>query len=109
MSLVGTTLDDKFRIDGALASGAGGDVYEATHLVLGVPVAVKVLRPGPPETGDIRRKRFLREARVAAGLRTDHVVRIFDVVAPEAEAGPTYIVMELLHGETLAQRVERLG
>jgi len=109
MSLVGTTLDDKFRIDGTLASGAGGDVYEATHLVLGVPVAVKVLRPGPPETGDIRRKRFLREARVAAGLRTDHVVRIFDVVAPEAETGPTYIVMELLKGETLAQRVERLG
>ncbi len=109
MSLVGTTLDDKFRIDGNLASGAGGDVYEATHLALGVPVAVKVLRPGPPETGDIRRKRFLREARVAAGLRTDHVVRIFDVVAPEAETGPTYIVMELLKGETLAQRVERLG
>jgi eukaryotic-like serine/threonine-protein kinase len=109
MSLVGTTLDDKFRIDGTLASGAGGDVYEATHLVLGVPVAVKVLRPGPPETGDIRRKRFLREARVAAGLRTEHVVRIFDVVAPEAEVGPTYIVMELLQGETLAQRVERVG
>jgi serine/threonine protein kinase len=109
MSLVGTTLDGKFRIDGTLASGAGGDVYEATHLVLGVPVAVKVLKAGPPETDGIRRKRFLREARVAAGLRTDHVVRIFDVVAPETEGGPTYIVMELLQGETLAQRVERLG
>jgi eukaryotic-like serine/threonine-protein kinase len=107
MSLVGTTLDGKFRLDKALASGAGGDVYEATHLALGAPVAVKVLRAGPPETGDIRRKRFLREARVAAGLRTDHVVRIYDVVAPES--GLTYIVMELLQGETLADRVQRAG
>ena len=109
MSLVGTTLDGKFRIDGTLASGAGGDVYEATHLALGIPIAVKVLRAGPPETDGIRRKRFLREARVAAGLRTDHVVRIFDVVAPETEGGLTYIVMERLEGETLAQRVERVG
>lgn len=107
MSLVGTTLDGKFRLEKALASGAGGDVYEATHLALGALVAVKVLRAGPPETGDIRRKRFLREARVAAGLRTDHVVRIYDVVAPES--GLTYIVMELLQGETLADRVQRVG
>jgi len=107
MSLVGTTLDGKFRIERALASGAGGDVYEATHLALGALVAVKVLRAGPPETGDIRRKRFLREARVAAGLRTDHVVRIYDVVAPDS--GLTYIVMELLQGETLADRVLRVG
>src|SRR5579872_2482228 len=102
---IGTVLDGKLRIEKALASGASGDVFEALHLVLGARVAVKVLRPGIPETADIRRKRFLREARVAAQIRTDHVVRVFDVVAPES--GPTYIVMELLQGETLLEKLRR--
>ncbi|HEX3346346.1 MAG TPA: serine/threonine-protein kinase, partial [Polyangiaceae bacterium] len=105
--LVGTVLDGKFQLEKALASGAAGDVYEAMHLGLGARVAVKVLRPGIPETADIRRKRFMREARVAARLKSEHVVRVYDIVAP-AE-GPTYIVMELLQGETLADRVRRVG
>jgi serine/threonine protein kinase len=105
--LVGTVLDGKFRIERALASGASGDVYEAVHLGLGSPVAVKVLRPGAPETAHIRRKRFVREARVAARIQSDHVVRVFDIVAPED--GLIYIVMELLNGETLAERVKRVG
>lgn len=105
--LVGTVLDGRFQVEKALASGASGDVYEAQHLALGHRVAIKILRPGIPETADIRRKRFLREARVAARIRSDHVVRVFDFVAPEH--GHTYIVMELLHGETLAERVKRTG
>ena len=105
--LVGTVLDGKFEIERALASGAAGDVYEAMHLGLSTRVAVKVLRPGIPETADIRRRRFMREARVAARLKSDNVVRIYDIVAPEQ--GRTYIVMELLHGETLADRVKRAG
>src|SRR5579859_3466592 len=105
--LVGTVLDGKFELEKALASGAAGDVYEATHLGLGARVAVKVLRPGIPETADLRRRRFMREARVAARLKSEHVVRVFDIVAPEQ--GRTYIVMELLSGETLADRVRRVG
>jgi serine/threonine-protein kinase len=105
--LVGTVLDGRFQVEKTLASGASGDVYVAAHLTLGHRVAIKVLRPGIPETADIRRKRFLREARVAVGIRSDHVVRVFDFVAPEQ--GPTYIVMELLHGETLAERLARTG
>ena len=105
--LVGTVLDGKFEIERSLASGAAGDVYEAIHLGLSTRVAVKVLRPGIPETADIRRKRFMREARVAARLKSDNVVRIYDIVAPES--GRTYIVMELLQGETLADRVKRAG
>src|ERR1700723_1436034 len=105
--LVGTVLDGKFRIEKALASGASGDVYEAHHLGLGSQVAVKVLRPGVPETAHIRRKRFVREARVAARIQSDHVVRVYDIVAPEE--GLIYIVMELLGGETLAGRIKRVG
>jgi serine/threonine-protein kinase len=105
--LVGTVLDGKFQIERALASGAAGDVYEAMHLGLSTPVAVKVLRPGHPETADIRRKRFMREARVAARLKSDNVVRVYDIVANTE--GATYIVMELLQGETLAERLKRRG
>jgi serine/threonine-protein kinase len=108
--LIGAVLDGKFQIERPIASGASGDVYEATHLGLGTRVAVKVLRPGVQETAELRRKRFMREARVAARIQSDYVVRVFDIVAPPAEEeGPTYIVMELLHGETLAERAKRVG
>ncbi len=105
--LVGSVLDGKLRIEGLLASGAAGDVYKALHLGLGTHVAVKVLRPGGGETADIRERRFLREARVAARLRSPHVVRVFDIVAGSGDLA--YIVMELLEGETLDQRVQRDG
>jgi serine/threonine-protein kinase len=106
-ALVGTVLDGKFRIERALASGASGDVYEAVHLGLSSPVAVKVLKAGRADTETVRRKRFVREARVAARIQSDHVVRVFDIVAPDE--GLIYIVMELLQGETLADRVRRAG
>jgi serine/threonine-protein kinase len=105
--LVGTVLDGKFQIERALGSGVAGDVYEAINLGLNARVAVKVLRPGGPQATDTRRKRFVREARVAARLRSEHAVRVLDVVAPER--GATYIVMELLSGETLAERLRRTG
>lgn len=105
--LVGTVLDGKFQIERALGSGVAGDVYEAINLGLNARVAVKVLRPGGPQATDTRRKRFVREARVAARLQSEHAVRVLDVVAPER--GATYIVMELLSGETLAERLRRKG
>jgi tRNA A-37 threonylcarbamoyl transferase component Bud32 len=106
-SLIATVLDGKFRIERALASGAAGDVYEATHLMLGSRVAVKVLRDASAENGEARRRRFMHEARFAAGIQSEHVVRVFDFAAHEG--GLTYIVMELLQGETLAQRLRRVG
>src|SRR4051812_31539215 len=105
--LVGTVLDGKFRIDKALASGVAGDVYEALHLGLSARVAVKILRETIPETIEIRRRRFVREARVAANMQSEHVVRVFDIVANEGS--PAYIVMELLQGETLGDRIRRIG
>ncbi|HEY2513677.1 MAG TPA: protein kinase [Polyangiaceae bacterium] len=106
-SLVATVLDGKFRIERALGSGAAGDVYEATHLTLGSRVAVKVLRDGEAANGEGRRRRFMHEAQVAAGIQSEHVVRVFDFAAHAG--GLTYIVMELLEGETLGQRVRRAG
>ena len=100
-------LDGKFHIERPLASGAAGDVYEATHLTLGSRVAVKVLRGGTSAPGDAARRRFIHEARIAAGIQSEHVVRVFDFAAHEN--GLTYIVMELLQGETLGQLLRRRG
>lgn len=105
---VGAILGGKYRLEKLIGSGGAGEVFEATHLVLGSRVAVKVLMDaGPEEARHQRRKRFIREARVAASVQSDRVVRVFDIAAPDE--GIAYIVMELLQGETLAQRVRRLG
>jgi serine/threonine-protein kinase len=102
-SLEKTVLAGRFQIERALASGAAGVVYEATHLTLGSRVAVKVLRDNGVKDADARRRRFLREARLAAGIQSEHVVRVYDFGAQED--GPAYLVMELLRGETLAERL----
>jgi len=81
-----------------------GSVYEGKHTVLGTRVAIKVLHPElGRRTGLV--ERFLQEARVAAQIRSAHVVQVTDVDrTPEGDA---YIVMELLEGESLSAVMER--
>lgn len=85
-----------------------GEVWSATHLVTGGMVAVKRLRCSLHDA-DFReaRARFLLEARSACAVEHPNVVRVFDVIEAENEA--PFIVMELLEGETLAQRLSREG
>jgi serine/threonine-protein kinase len=85
-----------------------GIVYEAKHATLGRRVAIKVLHAheaGEPKS-DLLAKRFLREGRAAAAVKHAHVVDVFDFGVHE---GIPFLVMELLDGETLAQRIERGG
>jgi serine/threonine-protein kinase len=82
-----------------------GSVWIAEHLALHSLVAVKLIEPrvaSNPETI----ARFIREARAAAALRSPHVVQILD---HGIDDGTPYIVMEMLEGESLAQRLERKG
>jgi serine/threonine protein kinase len=82
-----------------------GTVYKATHLVLQAPVAVKVIDREVAE-GDVAIARFMREAQAAASLRSPHVVQILDY----GTDGPyPYMVMELLEGENLADRLDRVS
>src|SRR5437868_6695482 len=83
------------------ATGAHAAVYRARHELMGVERAVKVPRPGAawPEQGE----RFLSEARVAARLRHPNVDSVHD--CGRAPDGTPYIVMELVPGRTLAQRL----
>jgi serine/threonine protein kinase len=83
-----------------------GIVVEATHLSLGTPVAVKVLRADAAEDPELL-ERFLREARSAARLRGEHVCRVQDFGT--TEDGAPFMVMEYLEGEDLLSVVDRNG
>ncbi len=93
----------RYRLLRMIGEGGMGTVFEAVHEDIGRRVAVKVLRDGPGE-GTVARERFFREARAAARVRHPGVVQVHDV---DVDGATAYLVMDLLEGETLAQRLER--
>ena len=96
------TLPDRYRIVRHVANGGMASVWEAHDEMLDRAVAVKVLSAHLGED-ERARKRFQREARTAAGLSSHpHVVTIFDVGEHD---GRSFIVMELLRGGTVADRL----
>ena len=104
--LVGAVLGGSYRVEAPLARGGMGALYRGTHLRLRRPVAIKVLATALAGS-DTARRRFRREARALARLRSEHVVDVFDVL--DAPDGRPALVTELLEGEDLGQRIERCG
>ncbi len=91
-----------YEITGKLGEGGMGIVYSANDTRLNRPVAVKmILDSGNDEDS---RKRFLREAQVAARITHPNICRLYDI--GEIDGRP-FLVMELLEGESLSQRLER--
>jgi serine/threonine protein kinase/Tfp pilus assembly protein PilF len=90
-----------YQINGRLGFGGMGDVYSARDTLLGRIVAIKVLQSSATSS-DTRRQRFLQEARAASALNHPAIVTIYDVVR---EGNDDYIVMELVEGETLGDRI----
>jgi serine/threonine protein kinase/formylglycine-generating enzyme required for sulfatase activity/dienelactone hydrolase len=90
-----------YRVLSRLGEGGMGVVYEAEDLRLPRHVALKFL---PPERFDDRaaRERFEREARAASALSHPHICSVHDVAEQD---GQSFIVMELLHGTTLRDRI----
>jgi len=99
----------RYRIQGTLGKGAMGTVYVAQDTELDRRVAVKVLDPqaASAEDGDFQ-ERFLREARVAAGLNHPNLVAVYDVGEAAGLEGP-FIVMEMVDGESLRDLLARTG
>jgi serine/threonine-protein kinase len=93
----GQLVAGKYRIDYVLGERGTGVVMAAEHLALRQYVAIKVLRTSATAE---HVERFFREARAAASIASDHVVRVVDL--DRLETGEPYIVMELLQGRTLA-------
>lgn len=103
MTILGTALDERWRLDAPLAIGSMGEVFRGTDLRTGEPCAVKVLRAEFIDDG-VQVQRFEREARTTLALRHPKVVTVhaFGVVDQRP-----WIAMELLEGETLERRLER--
>jgi len=100
----GTTILGRYRLDSILGRGGMGSVWRAEHVQLRSPVAIKLLDQTISDNPQVL-ARFMREAQAAALLRSPHVVQIFDV---GVEDGTAFIAMELLRGESLAERIARL-
>ncbi len=99
----GTVISEKYLVEEKLAEGGIGVVVVARHLVLQQRVAIKYLKPKTLANPAIV-ERFLREARLAAQLTSEHVVRVYDV-GTLPDGGP-YMVMEYLIGEDLGRTIQ---
>ena len=100
--MIGTKLAH-YEITAHLGSGGMGDVYQATDLTLRRSVAIKLLPEAFARDTD-RVSRFEREARVLASLNHPNIAAIYGV---EDSGGRKFLVMELVDGETLAERIKR--
>ena len=106
IAVVGEVLAGKYRVDKILGIGGMGMVVAATHLEIDQRVALKFMLPSTHEVPEAS-ARFLREARAAGRLNSEHVCRVIDV--GRFDNGAPYIVMEYLQGENLAVRLRRRG
>jgi serine/threonine-protein kinase len=114
--VTGTVVAGKYRLERLLKTGGMGAVWVAQHLTLETAVAIKFMSMPPEDEavssqggassdpGAISRARFEREAKAAAQIRSANVVQILDYGVDRATA---YIVMELLEGHDLEQRLRR--
>jgi serine/threonine-protein kinase len=95
-----------YRITGALSAGGMGAVYRAEHALIGKAAAVKVLLPEWSANTDVV-NRFFNEARTTTAIRHPGIVEVFDF--GHHASGRAYLVMELLDGEPLSDRLERVA
>jgi eukaryotic-like serine/threonine-protein kinase len=102
----GDLINGKYRLIRLIGDGGMGSVFEARHEYLGTVVALKFLhselasRPGLVA-------RFLREARLSASIKSDHIARVTDV--DQGSDGAAYLVMELLEGQSLRKLLDQEG
>jgi serine/threonine-protein kinase len=102
---IGDVIASKYRLERLLGEGGQAWVWQARNIALDAPVAIKVLRAAG--AGAIQTRRLLQEARSAARLGHPAIVRVFDL-GEDAHGNP-FLVMEMLEGETLADRLVQRG
>jgi eukaryotic-like serine/threonine-protein kinase len=104
-TILGTTLSGRYRLEARIGAGGMSTVYRALDGTLQRQVAIKLMNREVASDSD-QLERFRREARAVAQLSHPHVVGVID--AGEDEGRP-YIVFEYVEGETLKERIRRLG
>ncbi|KAB2882220.1 MAG: serine/threonine protein kinase, partial [Kofleriaceae bacterium] len=103
---IGAVIDDRYRLIERIGLGGMGAVYKAEHVGMGRVVAVKLLRPemgGRQDAID----RFTREAQASARVSHKNVCAVSDFGV--RDDGALYLVMEYLRGETLRERLDKVG
>jgi serine/threonine protein kinase len=104
--MLGRVLAGRFTILAKLGAGSMGTVYKAKQAPIGREVAIKILR-SDRAIDEVSRARFLREARANSLLTSPNTVTVFDF--GQSENGDFYLAMEMLEGESLGQRIKRIG
>lgn len=105
-SLVGQRIGGRYVVDDVLGRGGMGVVVSATYADLAQRVAIKVMFPEHASDATLA-KRFMREAKLAAKLRSPNLVRVTDVGS--LDGGEPYFVMELLAGHDLHKELATRG
>src|ERR1700686_259240 len=103
MPLTNGTKLGQYTVLAQIGAGGMGEVYQAHDTKLGRDVAIKVLPEAFAHDAD-RLARFQREAKMLAALNHPNIATIHGL---EQSGGTSYLVMELVPGETLAQRIKR--
>jgi serine/threonine-protein kinase len=103
--MIGTVLSGRYKLEAKLGSGGMSTVYLARDTTLDRQVAVKILHREMSEQED-QLQRFRQEARAVAKLSHPNVVAVIDA---GEDGGHPYIVFEYVEGETLKQRINRIG
>ena len=102
--IVGSTLSGRYLVTRKVGQGGMGAVYEATHTLIGKRVAVKVLLEKYAQREAIV-ARLKQEAQLASSVGNEHIIDITDFGT--TEDGRTFVVMEFLEGESLAECLAR--
>jgi len=105
-TFIGEIVEGKYKIEALIGRGGMGAVFRAVNERIRKPVALKILYRGF-EHGSESERRFLREARVASSLGHPNIVEVFDL--GHLDDGKPFQVMELLEGQSLAQRIQSEG
>src|SRR3954452_24633015 len=105
MTVIGTLISDRFRLEEKVGAGGVSSVYRAFDPTLERWVAIQLMHRDISTDAD-QLERFRREARAVASLSHPHIVTVID--AGEDEGAP-YIVFEYVDGETLKERIRRVG
>jgi eukaryotic-like serine/threonine-protein kinase len=94
----------KYQLVRLIGKGGMGSVWEAKHVSLGTPSAIKFIEAEYADSQEAR-SRFDKEAKAAATIQSKHAIQIYDHGV--TDDGKPYIVMELLQGEPLDKTIER--
>ncbi len=104
LEMVGMTLSDRYLVTRKIGQGGMGAVYEATHTLINKRVAVKVLLEKYAKRDAIV-ARLKKEAQLASSVQNEHIIDVTDF--GQTDDGRTFVVMEFLEGESLAECLAR--